>query len=67
MRGKSLHLFVLSAVIALVASTFGTVAAQEAIKIGLVMPMTGVLGPVGEQAAAWGRGCRLQDRIDREG
>src|ERR1700739_4204245 len=45
MRRKSLHLLALSAVITLETALCGTVAAQEAIKIGLVMPMTGVLGP----------------------
>jgi branched-chain amino acid transport system substrate-binding protein len=55
MRRKSLRLLALSAVIAFETPFIGTVAAQEAIKIGLVMPMTGVLGPVGKQAVAGAR------------
>ena len=38
---------------ALIGAPFaGQVAAQETIKVGLVMPLTGVLGPVGKQAVA---------------
>ena len=33
----------------------GDVAAQDTVKIGLVMPLTGVLGPVGKQAVAGAR------------
>ena len=33
----------------------GEVAAQDVVKIGLVMPLTGVLGPVGKQAVAGAR------------
>ena len=33
-------------------ATAGGVHGQEAIKVGLVMPLTGVLGPVGQQAVA---------------
>src|ERR1700739_5018578 len=53
MRRKSLHLFALTALLALEMPL--SVAAQEVIKIGLVMPMTGVLGPVGKQAVAGAR------------
>src|SRR6516165_5034300 len=53
MLRKSLHLF---AVAALAGVSFsGEVAAQETIKVGLVMPLTGVLGPVGKQAVAGAR------------
>jgi branched-chain amino acid transport system substrate-binding protein len=41
MRRKSFHLFAASA--------------QEVVKVGLVMPLTGVLGPVGKQAVAGAR------------
>jgi branched-chain amino acid transport system substrate-binding protein len=41
---------------ALVGALFaGEAAAQETIKIGLVMPLTGILGPVGKQAVAGAR------------
>jgi len=41
---------------ALIGAPFaGQVAAQETIKVGLVMPLTGVLGPVGKQAVAGAR------------
>jgi branched-chain amino acid transport system substrate-binding protein len=33
----------------------GEVAAQEVVKVGIVMPLTGVLGPVGKQAVAGAR------------
>src|ERR1700741_812814 len=53
MLGNSLRLFVASA---LAGALFtGEVAAQETIKVGLVMPLTGVLGPVGKQAVAGAR------------
>jgi branched-chain amino acid transport system substrate-binding protein len=53
MLRKSLHLFAASA---LAGALFtGAVAAQETIKVGLVMPLTGVLGPVGKQAVAGAR------------
>jgi branched-chain amino acid transport system substrate-binding protein len=53
MLRKSLHLF---AVPALAGVLFASeVAAQETIKVGLVMPLTGVLGPVGKQAVAGAR------------
>src|SRR5258708_6065378 len=53
MLRKSLYLFAASA---LAGALFtGAVAAQETIKIGLVMPLTGVLGPVGKQAVAGAR------------
>jgi branched-chain amino acid transport system substrate-binding protein len=35
-----------------IAITAGTAAAQDSIKIGLVMPMTGTLGPAGQEAVA---------------
>jgi branched-chain amino acid transport system substrate-binding protein len=53
MLRNSLRLFVASA---LAGALFtGEVAAQETIKVGLVMPLTGVLGPVGKQAVAGAR------------
>jgi len=53
MLRNSLGLFVVSA---LAGALFtGEVAAQETIKVGLVMPLTGVLGPVGKQAVAGAR------------
>jgi branched-chain amino acid transport system substrate-binding protein len=57
MLRKSFHLFAASA---LAGALFaGDVAAQETIqetiKVGLVMPLTGVLGPVGKQAVAGAR------------
>lgn len=55
MRRKSFHLFAASALAGLGALFGGQVAAQEAIKVGLVMPLTGVLGPVGKQAVAGAR------------
>ncbi len=55
MLRKSFHLFVASALTGFGALLAGEVAAQESIKIGLVMPLTGVLGPVGKQAVAGAR------------
>ena len=55
MRRKSFHLFAASALAGLVALLAGEVAAQEVVKVGLVMPLTGVLGPVGKQAVAGAR------------
>jgi len=53
MLRNSLRLFVASA---LAGALFtGEVAAQETIRVGLVMPLTGVLGPVGKQAVAGAR------------
>jgi branched-chain amino acid transport system substrate-binding protein len=53
MLRNSLSLFVASTLInALFA---GEVAAQETVKVGLVMPLTGILGPVGKQAVAGAR------------
>jgi branched-chain amino acid transport system substrate-binding protein len=53
MLRKSFHLFAASV---LAGALFtGAVAAQETIKVGLVMPLTGVLGPVGKQAVAGAR------------
>jgi branched-chain amino acid transport system substrate-binding protein len=53
MLRKSLHLFAMSALAgALFASE---VAAQQTVKVGLVMPLTGLLGPVGKQAVAGAR------------
>jgi branched-chain amino acid transport system substrate-binding protein len=53
MLRKSLHLFAASV---MAGSLFtGEVAAQDTVKIGLVMPLTGVLGPVGKQAVAGAR------------
>jgi branched-chain amino acid transport system substrate-binding protein len=53
MLSKSLHLFAVAALAGILFS--GEVAAQETIKVGLVMPLTGVLGPVGKQAVAGAR------------
>jgi branched-chain amino acid transport system substrate-binding protein len=53
MLRKSLNLFAMSALAGVMFS--GEVAAQETIKVGLVMPLTGVLGPVGKQAVAGAR------------
>jgi branched-chain amino acid transport system substrate-binding protein len=50
---NSLSRFVASALIS--ALFAGEVAAQETVKVGLVMPLTGVLGPVGKQAVAGAR------------
>ena len=55
MRRTFVHLLALSAAIALQTPFVGPVAAQDVIKIGLIMPMTGVLGPVGKQAVAGAR------------
>jgi ABC-type branched-subunit amino acid transport system substrate-binding protein len=55
MRRKSFHPFAASALAALGALFAGEVAAQDVIKIGLVMPLTGVLGPAGKQAVAGAR------------
>jgi branched-chain amino acid transport system substrate-binding protein len=53
MLRKSLYLFAASA---FAGSLFANdVAAQDSVKIGLVMPLTGVLGPVGKQAVAGAR------------
>jgi branched-chain amino acid transport system substrate-binding protein len=53
MLRNSLSLFVASALIS--ALFADEVAAQETVKLGLVMPLTGVLGPVGKQAVAGAR------------
>jgi branched-chain amino acid transport system substrate-binding protein len=55
MRRKSFHLFAASALAGLGALFAGEVTAQDTIKVGLVMPLTGVLGPVGKQAVAGAR------------
>ncbi|MGZ5872567.1 MAG: ABC transporter substrate-binding protein [Bradyrhizobium sp.] len=55
MRGKSFHLFVAFALAGLGTLFAGEVTAQEVVKVGLVMPLTGVLGPVGKQAVAGAR------------
>ena len=52
---KSFRLFAASALAGLSALLAGEVAAQDTIKVGLVMPLTGVLGPVGKQAVAGAR------------
>jgi branched-chain amino acid transport system substrate-binding protein len=54
MRRKSFHLFA-SALAGIGALFAGEVAAQEVVKVGIVMPLTGVLGPVGKQAVAGAR------------
>ena len=53
MLRKSFQLFVASTLAGVLFA--GEVAAQETIKVGLVMPLTGVLGPVGKQAVAGAR------------
>jgi branched-chain amino acid transport system substrate-binding protein len=53
---RSFGLLAVSALAGLGALLAGEVAAQDTIKVGLVMPLTGVLGPVGKQAVA---GVRL--------
>jgi branched-chain amino acid transport system substrate-binding protein len=55
MLRKSFRLVAVSALAGLGALFAGEVAAQETIKVGLVMPLTGVLGPVGKQAVAGAR------------
>ena len=52
MPRTALHLLAVSALVGLSAVFSGEVVAQESIKVGLVMPLTGVLGPVGKQAVA---------------
>jgi len=52
---KSLHLLAVSALAGCAALFPGEVLAEETIKIGLVMPLTGILGPVGKQAVAGAR------------
>jgi branched-chain amino acid transport system substrate-binding protein len=52
---KSFRLVVVSVLAGLGALLPGEVAAQDTIKVGLVMPLTGVLGPVGKQAVAGAR------------
>src|SRR5262245_41818002 len=54
-RRTLLHLLGVSAVAGLCTLFSGKVAAQESIKVGLVMPLTGVLGPAGKQAVAGAR------------
>ena len=49
---KTFRLLAASAFAGLGALLAGEVAAQDTIKVGLVMPLTGVLGPVGKQAVA---------------
>src|ERR1700675_1371778 len=53
MLRKSFYLFAASAFAGSLLA--GDVAAQDTVKIGLVMPLTGVLGPVGKQAVAGAR------------
>lgn len=53
MLRKSFCLFATSAVAASLSAS--DVAAQDTVRIGLVMPLTGVLGPVGKQAVAGAR------------
>jgi branched-chain amino acid transport system substrate-binding protein len=55
MRRKSFDFFVASALAGLGVLLAGEVTAQEVVKVGLVMPLTGVLGPVGKQAVAGAR------------
>jgi branched-chain amino acid transport system substrate-binding protein len=52
---KSFRLVAASVLAGLGALLAGEVAAQDNIKVGLVMPLTGVLGPVGKQAVAGAR------------
>jgi len=55
MRRKSFRRFAAAALAGLGVLFVSEVAAQDAIKVGLVMPLTGVLGPVGKQAVAGAR------------
>ncbi len=55
MRRKSFHLFAASALAGFAALFAGHASAQDVLKVGLVMPLTGVLGPVGKQAVAGAR------------
>jgi branched-chain amino acid transport system substrate-binding protein len=55
MRGKSFHRLAISALAGLGVLSAGEVAAQDVVKVGMVMPLTGVLGPVGKQAVAGAR------------
>jgi branched-chain amino acid transport system substrate-binding protein len=55
MLGKSFSPCAVSALAALGMLLAGQVKAQEVVKVGLVMPLTGVLGPVGKQAVAGAR------------
>jgi branched-chain amino acid transport system substrate-binding protein len=52
---KSLYLLAVSALAGSAVSSPGTALAEETIKVGLVMPLTGILGPVGKQAVAGAR------------
>jgi branched-chain amino acid transport system substrate-binding protein len=52
---KHFRLLAASALAGLGALLAGEVTAQDTIKVGLVMPLTGVLGPVGKQAVAGAR------------
>jgi len=54
-RRTLLHLFGVSAVAGLCALFCGEVAAQESIKVGLVVPLTGALGPAGKLTVAGAR------------
>ena len=54
-RRTLLHLFGVPAVAGLSALFCGEVAAQESIKVGLVVPLTGALGPAGKLTVAGAR------------
>jgi len=55
MHRKSFHRLTVMALTGLGVLLAGEVVAQDVVKIGLVMPLTGVLGPVGKQAVAGAR------------
>ena len=55
MRNVSTGQFAVTLAVAGLIFAAGPTAAQETLKIGLVMPLTGVLGPVGKQAVAGAR------------
>ena len=52
---KCLYLLAISVLAGGTALSSGKASAEDTIKIGLVMPLTGILGPVGKQAVAGAR------------
>src|SRR5689334_21526288 len=52
---KCLYLLAVSVLACSAVLSPGQASAEETIKIGLVMPLTGILGPVGKQAVAGAR------------
>ncbi len=55
-------LFRAAAILALLTATVGSAAAQDAVKIGMVMPLTGPLAAAGQQVLA---GARLRQATRR--